>query len=110
MYLRPYSIAQKFLVLAKQTRINSEGRECIDFKPTDAEILGVITSTPSEFASSTGTKHKATATLIQRSGKGRADIGDMLINGGRKFLVTAVEEAIGGWTIYRLSERFDFAR
>lgn len=110
MYLRPRSIFEKFLISEKISRLDERGRETVEFKPTGEEIFcAVSTTTPYEREKLKSLKHEITHELVQRYGRAKAKVGDMLINGTRRFLVEAVDNpgGVGFWFVYRCSERFD---
>lgn len=110
MYLKPRQIFQRFLVEAKETRIDETGRQRVEFKPTGLEIFGVLcTIEPFEREKLFGLKREADCKIVQKNGGIRAQVGDKLISGNRKFLVKAVETpaGLGYWQIYYATERSD---
>ena len=110
MYLKPRQIFQKFQVETKWTRVDSSGRQLVEFKPSEMIILGVLcTIEPYEREKLFGMKHEADCKIVQHNGGIRAQVGDLLVSGDRKFLVKAVETpaGLGYWQIYYATERSD---
>ena len=110
MYLRPMSIAERFLVEEKTTRIDNQGRQIVTFTPTNEEILGVISTIETfEREKFKGTKHEASHGIVQRLGRIKAKPGDRLINGDRKFIVSHIDNpgGLSQYYIYFCNERFD---
>lgn len=106
MYLRPRSLAEKFLVHEKVTTTNEIGRVMVKFVPTGEEILGILSRADYiEKEKFQSTHHETSHFLVSRF-KVKAKIGDMLVKCERKFLVQAVE-VIGNWVNYELIERKD---
>lgn len=106
MYLRPRTLAEKFLVAEKVTRLNEIGRAKVEFHLTGEIIFGILSETrPEEVEKYKATHHEVTHVLVSRSNK-RAKIGDILIKVDKKYLVQNVEE-IGAWTNYFICERAD---
>lgn len=110
MYLRPRSIFTKFLVEEKINRLDARGRQEVDFKSTGEQIFAVVSSAePKERERWHALGHTVTHEVIQRLGRIRAKVGDLLVSGDKKFLVQAIDDpaALGQWYIYYCEERFD---
>jgi len=110
MYLRPMMIAEKFIVEEKRTRIAPDGRQIVEYKPSGEEILGVISTIETfEREKFKGTKHEASHGIVQRLGRIKAKAGDRLISGGRKFIVSHIDNpgGLSQWYVYWCNERFD---
>ena len=104
------SIAERFLVEEKTTRIDNQGRQIVTFTPTNEEILGVISTIETfEREKFKGTKHEASHGIVQRLGRIKAKPGDRLINGDRKFIVSHIDNpgGLSQYYIYFCNERFD---
>lgn len=109
-YLRPRSIFEKFLIAEKITRLDEIGRSTVEYKDTGKILFGVISaSTPYEREKFKGLKHEVSHTIVVKLGEIRALVGDVLIQGTRKFLIQAVENPanLGQYYIYFVNERFD---
>lgn len=110
MYLRPRQVFEKFLVTTKITRINDIGRSVTEFKPKGEILFGVVSSAePKEVERWKALSHTVTHVVIQHLGHIKAQVGDCLISGEKKFLVQAVDNpaGLGQFTIYYCEERFD---
>lgn len=109
MYLRPRGVFEKFIVTRKESYLDARGNQRVEFKPA-GDLFGVIASAdPNEQEKFKALKHEVTHTIVQRLGNARANVGDVLINGARKFVVQAVDNpaGLGQWYIYYAKERFD---
>lgn len=110
MYLRPRGIFEKFCVAERKTRLDEIGRTRVEFEETDRILFGVI-STVSQYEREkfSGLKHEVTHQIIQKFGSARAQVGDMLIKGTRKFLIQTIENpaGVGQFLILYVCERFD---
>ena len=110
MYLRPRSIAEKFIVEEKITRLDDSGRSVVEFKPSGEILFGVISmTTPVEIEKYKSLRHEITHIIVQRYGTAKAKVGDMLVKADKKFLVQAVEDiaGIGHWINYFVTDRRD---
>ena len=110
MYLRPRSIYEKFLIEEKRTRIDPNGRQVTEFKPTGEEILGVVsTAEPADREKFKGLKHEVDSVIIQKLGRTKAKVGDRLIKGSKIYYVEAIDNpaGLGQFYLYWCSERFD---
>lgn len=109
MYLRPRSIFERFHVAEKLTRVNEQGRNVVEYRDTERLLFGVLsTTTAYEREKFQSMKHEASHYIVQR-GEPRAKIGDLLVNGTRRFLIQSVENPCGlnEWTTYLVNERAD---
>ena len=109
-YLRPRNIFDKFYVAQKVTKVDSRGRQTVDFKQTGKEIFGVLTSAePHEVERLKSLNHEVTHTLIQKCGRVEAKVGDLLISRDKKYLVQLVDNPanLGQWLVYYLKGRND---
>ena len=110
MYLRPRQIFEKFLVEEKINRLDARGRQAVEFKATGEEIFCVVTKAEAkEIEKLKSLKHEISHVLVQRYGRFKAKVGDLLIGGSRRFLVEALDNpaGVGFWQVYFCKERCD---
>ena len=110
MYLRPRSIFEKLLVEEKITRLETNGRQAVEYKSTGAEIFGVIASAePHEREKFKSLKHEITHLVIQKLGHEKAKIGDRLVKEDKKYLIKGVDNpaGLGQFYVYYVEERND---
>ena len=110
MYLRPRTLAEKFLVEEKITRLDDRGRPAVEFKPTGEIIFGVISmATPTEVEKYKAVHHEISHVIVQRGGRPKAKVGDLLVKVDKKYLVQSVEDiaGMGQWINYFVNMRAD---
>lgn len=108
MYLRERGLFEKYPVEERITRIGEFGRQVAEFKLTDRVIFGLQEHlSPEEKERWRGLKHVADSCILERGNNPKAKVGDKLIKGERKYLISAVEPIGIFWTQYFVTERHD---
>lgn len=107
MYLKPRQVFENILVESATSRVDEIGRVVKVFEPC-GRIFGCITKfLPSENEKFHGIKHNVTHKIVARWGSIAAKVGDKLISGDKIFLVEAVDDALGQFAIYFVTQRGD---
>lgn len=110
VYLRTGNLFREFLIFRKQTTINAEGRQVVEFKKLDETIYCVLAdASEKEISRWQKLEHPISHTLVQYGVKPVLLEGDKLVLGDRRFYIVGRNElsALGMFTLYYAEERFE---
>lgn len=107
MYLRPRQVFSRFVVEESVACVDEGGRVVKSFQYA-GELFGAVTSVnPHEAEKFHGLKHDVTHKIVARWGRVDLKSGDKLIRGDEIYLVNAVEDVVGQFTIVYVTRRGD---
>lgn len=108
MYLPPSNFQRKFIVEAKTTTLNDEGRKITTFKPTGRTMWAILSNASSkEQERWEMLKHPITHTIVVKGDHAEAQVGERLTLNGRTFYIQGRDNAscLGWYTLYYVEER-----